>query len=74
MWKRIVPALALASAAWAQSMEGTWQGSLEAGAVKLRVGLHIAKNEKGEWTLTFDSDQRTFRTLPGAAHSLGVLR
>ena len=64
MWKRIVPALALLSAAWAQSMEGTWQGSLEAGAVKLRVGLHITRNEKGEWSSTFDSIDQGAIGLP----------
>jgi hypothetical protein len=64
MWKRIVPALALWSAAWAQSMEGTWQGSLEAGAVKLRVGLHISKNDKGEWSSTFDSIDQGAIGLP----------
>jgi pimeloyl-ACP methyl ester carboxylesterase len=64
MWRRIVPALALAGAAWAQSMEGTWQGSLEAGAVKLRVGLHVSKNDKGEWTSTFDSIDQGVMGLP----------
>jgi uncharacterized protein len=60
MWKQIVGLAALAGALWAQKgplsgMEGTWQGSLEAGAVKLRVGLHVVKNDKGEWSSTFDS-------------------
>ena len=65
MWKRIVCVTALAGAVWAQtSMEGTWQGSLEAGAVKLRVGVHIAKNEKGEWTSTFDSIDQGAMGLP----------
>jgi hypothetical protein len=45
-------------------MEGTWQGALEAGAVKLRVGLHIVKNEKGEWRSTFDSIDQGASGLP----------
>src|SRR5271165_3441983 len=65
MWRRIAGLTALAGAAWAQAgMEGTWQGSLEAGAVKLRVGLHIAKNEKGEWSSTFDSIDQGAIGLP----------
>jgi pimeloyl-ACP methyl ester carboxylesterase len=65
MWKRIVSALALAAAAWAQTgMEGTWQGALEAGTTKLRVGLHVSKNEKGEWTSTFDSIDQGAMGIP----------
>lgn len=65
MWRRIVCAMALAGGAWAQtSMEGTWQGSLEAGAVKLRVGLRISRNDKGEWTSTFDSIDQGAIGLP----------
>jgi hypothetical protein len=64
MWKRIVPVLVFCGVAWAQSMEGTWQGSLEAGAVKLRVGLHITKNEKGEWSSTFDSIDQGAMGIP----------
>jgi len=64
MWQRIVAALALCGAAWAQGLEGTWQGSLEAGTVKLRVGLHIVKNEKGEWTSTFDSIDQGAMGMP----------
>jgi pimeloyl-ACP methyl ester carboxylesterase len=45
-------------------MEGTWQGSLEAGAVKLRVGLHISKNDKGEWSSTFDSIDQGAMGIP----------
>src|ERR1700733_13947406 len=64
MWRRIAAMMTLAGAAWAQNMEGTWQGSLEAGTVKLRVGLHISKNDKGEWTSTFDSIDQGAIGLP----------
>src|ERR1700685_2579320 len=65
MWKPIACGFALAGAAWAQAgMEGTWQGALEAGGVRLRVGLHIAKNEKGEWSSTFDSIDQGAMGLP----------
>jgi uncharacterized protein len=65
MWKRIVGLAALGGALWAQTgMEGTWQGSLEAGAVKLRVGLHVVKNDKGEWSSTFDSIDQGATGIP----------
>ncbi len=65
MWKRIVTVFMLATAAWAQgSLEGSWQGALEAGAVKLRIAIHIAKNEKGEWSSTFDSIDQGAMGIP----------
>ncbi len=53
MWKWIVWAMVM-GAAWAQSVEGSWQGTLEVGPTKLRVGLHVSKSGGG-WTSTFDS-------------------
>lgn len=65
MWKRIVTVFALGTAAWAQgSLAGSWQGALEAGAVKLRIALHITKNEKGEWSSTFDSIDQGAMGIP----------
>jgi pimeloyl-ACP methyl ester carboxylesterase len=54
MWKRIGIGILLAGAAWAQGMEGSWQGTLEAGPATLRLGLHLLKGGNG-WTSTFDS-------------------
>jgi pimeloyl-ACP methyl ester carboxylesterase len=47
----------------AQDIVGAWMGSLKAGAVKLRIVIHINKTEKG-LTATFDSpDQKAFGLL-----------
>lgn len=59
---------ALAGAAWAQaapqsSMEGNWQGTLDVGAMKLRLGLHVSKSEDG-WKSTFDSIDQGAKGLP----------
>jgi pimeloyl-ACP methyl ester carboxylesterase len=65
MWKQIATGFALAGAAWAQAgMEGTWQGALEAGAVRLRVRVHVAKNDQGAWTSTFDSIDQGAMGIP----------
>jgi uncharacterized protein len=64
MWKPLIAGFALAAAGRAQTgMEGSWQGTLEAGAVKLRIGLHISK-DAGGWTSTFDSIDQGARGLP----------
>ena len=56
----------LASAAlYAQSgVEGTWQGTLDVGAVKLRLGLHVAKNAQGELSSTLDSIDQSAMGIP----------
>lgn len=54
MWKRTVLGIVIMGAAWAQGVEGSWQGTLEAGPTKLRLGLHVSKTGAG-WTSTFDS-------------------
>jgi pimeloyl-ACP methyl ester carboxylesterase len=71
MWKQFVTALTMAGAVWPQAgpqvgMEGTWQGALEAGALKLRVGLHIVNNANGDWSSTFDSIDQGASGLPVA--------
>jgi uncharacterized protein len=67
MWNRIVTVSVLAGCTWAQTgMEGTWQGALEAGALKLRVGLHIVRNANGDWSSTFDSVDQGAIGLPVA--------
>src|SRR5258708_21879478 len=46
------------------SMTGNWQGTLEAGPVKLRLGLHVTRNAAGKYTSTFDSIDQGSRGLP----------
>ncbi|HVO98875.1 MAG TPA: alpha/beta fold hydrolase [Bryobacteraceae bacterium] len=62
--------MALAGVAWAQSsMEGNWQGTLDAGAMKLRLGLHVSKSDAG-WKSTFDSIDQGAMGLPVAVTSV----
>lgn len=50
----LLAALSLALAP-AQTLEGRWQGTLEAGAVKLRLVIEISKSGDGLYTGTLDS-------------------
>jgi hypothetical protein len=56
----------LASAVHAQpeKVAGNWLGTLEAGPQKLRLGLHITKNDKGELTSTLDSLDQNAMGIP----------
>jgi pimeloyl-ACP methyl ester carboxylesterase len=47
----------LAAAVWAQTagIEGTWQGTIEEGAVKLRLAVHVKRGPSGEYSSTLDS-------------------
>ena len=57
--------LLTAAAVFAQSgVEGTWQGTLDVGAVKLRLGLHINKNAQGELSPTLDSIDQSAMGIP----------
>jgi pimeloyl-ACP methyl ester carboxylesterase len=55
---------AAALAAAGQGFVGTWQGSLQAGGVKLRMGLHVAKDEKGEYSSKLDSIDQSVMGIP----------
>jgi len=63
--RRIIWVMALASAAWAQTVEGNWQGTLDVGAMKLRLGLHVSKTDAG-WKSTFDSIDQGANGIPVA--------
>jgi hypothetical protein len=63
--KQIMWVMALASAAGAQTVEGNWQGTLDVGAMKLRLGLHVSKTGTG-WKSTFDSIDQAANGLPVA--------
>jgi len=50
---------------WAQaSVEGTWQGTLDVGAAKLRLGLHVSKSPQGEFSSTLDSIDQGAMGIP----------
>jgi len=56
MMKLACCSLVACAALCAQSgVEGTWQGTLDVGAIKLRLGLHVSKNAEGELSSTLDS-------------------
>ena len=54
----------------AQTVEGSWQGTIKANDVELRLRLHITKDEKGTLKATFDSVDQGARGLPISAISL----
>jgi hypothetical protein len=66
MLKKIAWSFALALAMQAQpgGVEGTWQGTLDVGAMKLRLGLHVNKSGTGEYTSTLDSIDQSAMGLP----------
>lgn len=57
MCKRLLWITALAGVAGAQTqgVVGIWQGTLNVGAWKMRLALHVVKNENGGLTSTLDS-------------------
>jgi uncharacterized protein len=63
MKKRLLWITTLAGVGWAQSptIVGIWQGTLDAGPLKLRLALHIAASTNGGYRSTLDSlDQNAF--------------
>ena len=50
----------------AANWPGNWQGALEAGPAKLRIGLHITRNSAGAYTSTLDSVDQGATGLPVA--------
>ncbi len=52
---------------WAQGAEGivgTWQGTLNAGAVKLRLAIHVTRNDKGALVTKMDSLDQGVMGIP----------
>jgi uncharacterized protein len=45
-------------------VEGTWQGTLDVGAIKLRLGLHVSKNAEGQFTSKLDSIDQSAMGIP----------
>jgi pimeloyl-ACP methyl ester carboxylesterase len=69
MRKVLVLLLAIAGGAWAQSVEGIWQGTVEANGATLRLAFHISQDAKGSLAARWDSidqgamDQPVRRTV-----------
>ena len=61
-----VPVLGFTAALLAQSpgLEGLWQGSLDVGAMKLRLALHVSKAADGKLTGTMDSIDQGANGIP----------
>ncbi len=66
---RLFLPLAAAAALFAQApgIEGNWQGTLNLGAVKLRLAVHIKKDASGKLTSTIDSIDQGANGIPVAA-------
>jgi pimeloyl-ACP methyl ester carboxylesterase len=66
MWKRLLLFAVLGAAVRAQPVKivGNWLGTLEAGPQKLRMGLHITANDKGELTSSLDSLDQNALGIP----------
>jgi hypothetical protein len=58
--------LCIAAAAWAQTagIEGTWQGTLEEGSVKLRLAVHVRRGPGGQYNSTLDSIDQDATGIP----------
>lgn len=54
-----------AGACQAQGIEGTWLGTLDAGAVKLRLAIHIVRSESGALSAKLDSVDQGANGIPG---------
>jgi len=53
-----------ATAAWAQDLTGNWQGTLDVGANKLRLGLHVTRDDGGAYSSVLDSIDQGATGLP----------
>jgi len=54
-WLAAAVVLVTASGAWAQEAAGAWRGTLQAGAVALRLAVHIHRDGAGAYQGTLDS-------------------
>ncbi|HEV8146440.1 MAG TPA: alpha/beta fold hydrolase [Bryobacteraceae bacterium] len=66
MLRRIGLLLLAASIGAAQpgKLEGTYQGTLDTGAVKLRLGLHVTRSSAGAYKSTLDSIDQSAMGIP----------
>ena len=59
-------ALTFTALAQTPDFTGNWQGTLDAGAARLRLGLHVTRNPAGEYASTLDSIDQGALALPVA--------
>jgi len=66
MNRRLLWIMTLAGVAYPQtpSVVGLWQGTLDAGALKMRLAVHIVANENGGLTSTLDSLDQNVSGIP----------
>jgi len=57
-------ALSLAALAQTQSVEGPWAGTLDTGAIKLKVVLHLARDSAGAYSSKVDSPDQGATGIP----------
>jgi pimeloyl-ACP methyl ester carboxylesterase len=69
---KLTAILCLAVTAYAQTrdVEGDWQGSLDTGALKLRIGLHLTTDSAGKLTAKVDSIDQSVMGIPVKTASL----
>jgi hypothetical protein len=60
-WTGVFACLALCAQ---PGIEGNWQGTLDVGAAKLRLGLHVTKNAQGEFSSKLDSIDQGAMGIP----------
>ena len=65
--KRLLLLGCLSPLLFGQSLEGIWQGTLAAGASRLRVVFHISKSADGKFTGSIDSPDQGARGIPVSA-------
>ena len=65
--KRLLLLGCLSPLLFGQSLEGIWQGTLAAGASRLRVVFHISKSADGKFTGSIDSPDQGAKGIPVSA-------
>lgn len=63
----ILTAVCTLALAQAPTFLGNWQGTLETGPVKLRLAVHVSRNDAGAYTSTLDSIDQGTMGIPVAA-------
>ena len=62
----VIAALCYAGASKAQSLNGNWEGGLDAAGKKIPVVFHISTGKDGKYSATFDSpSQQAFNLACG---------
>ncbi|HEX9935063.1 MAG TPA: hypothetical protein VGB38_07695 [bacterium] len=56
--------MSITASASSQTLEGSWQGTLNAGGAKLRIVFKIVRLEDGRWKTTLDSPDQGAKDIP----------